>query len=297
MSNIIFYLVIGLIVSLDAMALTIGKKSTYTDSLSALINWAGLNAAWHGGLLIFYTFFFHVLLEYSRELLHAIDFSWIRVNIPFFAEQIIWLIAKLKIHLLSIFAAVTIILVWITYSSKIVDRPLTPKAASLPRWMQPLFKRQPAGLVNNTFILNLQAAIVAVDMLALAALIKATDQTASHVDRIIMTGIVVASVFTLTLGTSLVARRKFVEKSMPPDGVGEAPSEHSRKFAKLWLMVTLRLVEPLLIFYFLLQLLAHMVVGIHIDSPALLLAAVLMVVAIIQMHGLARVVDAVRSDG
>jgi hypothetical protein len=200
----------------------------------------------------------------------------------------------LQIHLFSIFATATIILVWMTYSSKIIDRPLAPDANSLPRWMRLAFVPLQRVLASDTFNLNLQAAIVAVDMLALAALIKATEKAADMGEKVLMTLIVGVSVFSLTLGAAFLARHKMAA-SPASTGAPDEPTEISKTLARLWILVTLRLMEPLLIFYFLLQLLAHMSTGMHIDSPALLLAAALMVVAIVQRHSLAKILDAVRA--
>ena len=296
-NNIPYYAVIGLIVSMDVMALTIAKKTTYSDGRQALIGWAALNATWHGGLLVLYVFFFQYAVEFFEWLLNAIDFL-IRYLPSFLVpEQFIWFVAKLRLHVFSMFAALAITLVWVTYSAKILDTPLQPGVERLPFWLRPIFRLLRGRAENGAshiFSVNLQAALVAVDMLALAALIKASDQTASVEDKAMMTFIVAISVFLLTLGSAAFARRKFAGDPLPADGDDEPASSQGRAAAKLWILVTLRLVEPLLIFYFLIQLLANMATGIQIDSPALLFAAVLMVGAIVQMHGLARICDAVQ---
>ena len=295
MTNVLYYIVIGFIVSMDAMALTVGKKSTYESRWwPTLVSWCALNALWHSGLLVLYVFLFHYILELLRAFFDWIPLSWIEFNFPdiLFPQFVVWLLAKLKLHLFSIFAAVAILLVWTTYSRKIVDTPMAAGVGSLPTWMRPIFRLLRRGLENTTFNLNLQAALVAVDMLALAALLKASDQSASSSDKIIMAIVVAVAVFVFTLGSAAFARARFSEET-PVSMEGVETTAYGRGAAKIWVLVTLRLLEPLLIFYFLIQLLAAMSTGVHIDSPSLLFAAVIMVAAIVQQHGLARICAAV----
>jgi hypothetical protein len=294
MDKFFYYAAVGLIVSMDVMALTLAKPSTFRDPWPTLIKWAALNAAWHAGLLVIYVFFFDVLVDGFKWTLNMIDLDWIRINLPaFLADILVWTIAKLRLHIFTIFAFVAMILVWQTYSSKIVDKPLVPDVARLPFWIRPAFAWLNRMTSHDLFNLNLQAALVAVDMLALAALIKASaTETDASVNKFFMTIVVGASVFVFTWACIWFARNKLSEDRVYIDGTGNQPSDQGRAAAKMWILVTLRLLEPLLIFYFLIQLLATMATRIQVDSPALLFAAVLLVLAIIQIHGLARICDA-----
>lgn len=297
LDSLISYLVVGLIVSMDVMALTLAKRSTFTDPWKPLLKWAALNALWHSGLLIVYLFLFQLIVEGARWVLGKIDLSWIEFNIPWYLlpHLLIWVICKLRLHVFSIFGGVAVLLVWMTYSSKIVNQPIIPEISSLPWWMRPLFRGLSRALSNKILIMNLQAALVAVDMLALAALMKASEETSDVAEKIVMIAVIGIAVLFFTLCSIAFAKWRLSEDQTYMDGSGDQGSVEGRKEARMWILITLRLVEPLLIFYFLVQLLATMATGIKIDSPALLFAAVIMVVAIVQMHGLARICDAARA--
>lgn len=288
MDNIVFYIVIGLIVSMDAMALTVARESTYTGTQPYLAKWAALNAAWHGGLLLFYMFILHLILKGAKDALSGINYTWLLANIPKLADEIIWFVEKLKIHFSAIFATITIIFVWLTYSKKVIDTPLEPKLENTQSWIRHVFRPLKKILNHELFADNLQAAIVAVDMLALAAMIKATNQTTSTKEKLLMTLVVSLCVFLFTLLAAMLARKKLAETASKENSRTKI---HQQQLAKIWILITLRLAEPLFVFYFLLQLLAWLATGIHMDSIALWVAASLMVAAIIETHGLTKIIE------
>jgi hypothetical protein len=303
MDKIPYYCIIGFIVSMDAMALTIAMRSTFSATKAELVKWAGLNALWHGGLLASYAVFVYLLFDGFKSLLNDVidlhlvqlctdvglgDFCLIKIELPdwILDENLLCWLRRIRIHLFAIASSVVITYVWYTYSKKIVDTPIEPKIEGLNWPLRKLFRRLKKFLSNQTFKANLQAALVAMDMLALAALIKLGNQDASLIDKGIMTCVVAAMVFALTMTAALIARWNLALKG---------GSKRGRAAAKLWIQITLRLAEPLLIFYFLLQVLAYIATGYPIDTPVLLFAAAIMVLAMVEVHGFTRIVDAARS--
>jgi hypothetical protein len=289
LQSIPYYFVIGLIVSMDVIALTMAKKSTYRDSLPELARWARLNALWHGLLLAVYVFFIDFIVWAAKLVLNQLIDLHIELYLPaWFPIDVAWWLGKLRIHFFSIFAAIVILMVWMTYSKKIIDTPAdNPQQESLDWWLKIIFRRLVSKLSSETYKRHLQAALVAIDMLALAALINSGHQETTFLDKLVMTGVITFAVFGFTFGAAVLVQRGF--------NFTAGANRRGKTIATLWVQITLRLAEPTLIFYFMLQILATMATGHAIDTPALLFAAVIMVAAMIDMHGLARICDSVRS--
>jgi hypothetical protein len=293
MAELAFFVVVGVIVAMDAMALTITKRSTYTEGTRFLLQWAALNGAWHGLLLLFYILIFNWLLVGLREALQWIDLEWLELSLPWLGPWIAWFIRELLQHLLTLFAMLTMLLVWFTYSSKIVDTAERPTVSALPFWLRPVFSGWRKLTSSDFLTQNLQAAMVAVDMLALAALLQANNSVVSVEQKLSISVVVFVTVFVLVWGTAVFCRKK-LSVNIANLQQADDNSLTATDLSVLWVLVSLRLAEPLVIFYFLLELFAFMATGIDLSSPAFLLAAALMVAAVVQLHGLEKIVKAAR---
>jgi hypothetical protein len=287
-SEIALFLLVGAIVSLDVAGLTAVKSSTYTGSGKQVTVWAAQNAFWHAILLFAYGVLtvaaidfvlpdmFNRLLDLLRE-----------IDAP---QKIKDLGTEIKNHIYVALSTTTIVIVWNAYTSKIVENPFAVEERSegvqrrLVRWLLHTVGAS-AGFVGR----QLQAMAVAMDMLALAFLMKSLEMFgAPHLlesyGRVALISITIfISVFSVTLITSYVFRRQF-------KALLRSAKTSPRDLSSLATVLSiLRIIEPLLIFYFLCEMMSYTVWR-HLTSSSLLfIGAALLVVGLIKRVGLANI--------
>jgi hypothetical protein len=135
-SSILFTLIIGSAVSVDVYGLILSQYRDYSENieesgvpLKSPKGQAFLHASWHAGLFLIYMLFvsgiLNILLKININLPEVRDFF--RSIWNFFAELFNWPIigpidvAQLENSIISFFGLVVILLVWTTYSHKIVE--------------------------------------------------------------------------------------------------------------------------------------------------------------------------------
>lgn len=306
----IVFIVAAVVVSFDVAGLTISKaQELRVGGRTEQRNWALLNAIWHAALLLSYCIAIHISLDFID--IHLLD--WIRgafdramaflasfrFNVPLRPEYVARVVELIKEHVRIILGAVTLVVVWVVYDNKIVGTPrrgtpgqLSGLAVSLYGMLVLLARLRHRRLGEVEFVKtrkilfdNLQAALVAVDMLALAALLKALHylEDWAEISAIVLTVLLI--VFVLA---SVAARFASQLPTDAPSATAADPllSSSADWLKSRWLMITMRLVEPLLIFYFALELVAWVVFRERIHSVGFFLGALALVGGLLAKHGL-----------
>lgn len=311
------FLAVGAIVSLDVAGLTLSKVGTFAREGRSVQLWAFTNACWHAGLLFVYilvisgifTFSF-AFFEVLEDLLLAIvaQLAFIKVDLGDYVRSVFGLIEE---HAKLILGLISLYIVWRTYSEKIVGEPTLGRTEDLPTLAKTVYdileiciRSLPlpgAKRFNARVFLRwqAQAALVAVDMLALAALMKAMGYLESLGRQITLVGLVFAIVFALTLFIGIWGRRKYAElqetlghaQNRQADSGGQADEDaiHA-KCTWDWIIVSLRLIEPWLIFYFVLELMSFLIFEERIHSVGFLFGSTLLLFGLVNRHTLLEIV-------
>lgn len=280
-SDILLFLLVGAIVSLDVSALTFVKKETYLNKSSWGISWAAKNAFWHAFLLLIYS---------------IISIAAIDIVLPFSLEGLIDLLPgiahifkEVLNHLPFIVGLVVIAIVWATYRNKICDNPLRGNTDIVPQF------KLPAYLLNKIFSSEFakeqaQAMMVAADMLALAFLLKSLDKLGdlNQIRHLItISALIFVSVFSICLLVHFLSRRSFNE--ILQDNTSSEDSK-ARLFQVLFL---LRILEPFMIFYFLIELMSFIVWERFGSSSLFFIGSAFLVFALVKSVGLSDVIKTV----
>lgn len=308
-------LVIGAAVSLDVIALTFSSPNIFMADRRVWRRWALYNACWHAGLLIVYLVaidLFSVAAQYLGWLLEDLARSlpnWLRALRQFFA----WMSDKFRSHAIIYAAVFAMAYVWRQYSFKIVGVPTRPLIDEAPFFLRRLFKRKAAQIENkdSRWFWHLSSCLVAVDMLALAAVIKSGEkliQFPNGFDRfegdihVLHDRLLSSLNWRFLVGTVLVTFAVFVvvglfcylSTIMSRKFWTIPTSERSAELSGIVVVFLLKLLEPLIIFYFIIHSMAFLATGVPLHSPAFLLGSAFLVAALIQFVGFNRIVDAAR---
>lgn len=282
------FLLIGAIVSLDVAGLTAVKLETYTSKIDHALRWASQNAFWHAILLLIYGVLTVAIADWALPRVFFELIEWLRqVGAPQLVRDIV---AEVGNHIFVILAVLTISLVWGAYVGKVVENPfdVSPKDEGsqrrLVRWLMTKLR------LNRDFIgRQLQAMAVAMDMLALAFLMRSLDlfRAPSHLESYLRVAtislLIFVAVFFVTVTTAAIFRRQF--RAL----VTEARAAPENETALAMVIFIIRLVEPLLIFYFLCEMMSYTVWR-HISSSSVLfIGAALLVVALTKKVGISNI--------
>jgi hypothetical protein len=304
------FFIVGAVVSLDVAGLTLTQTDRFVNEERSILLWAITNGFWHAALLFAYILviseIFHVsfnLLDWLGYYIKELAFlkEIFGVNYALFAASILNLF---KEHIFIILGLVTLIIVWTTYSSKITETPDLGDREKLPMLAKFLYdvlelafsirkiERIYPKNVSDFLHWQAQAALVAVDMLALAALMKAMGYMNTFEHQITLVIIVFFTVSAICLLVGVKAKRRYKTFQM-----GAKANVDVGQDAKNWLLITIRIAEPMFIFYFTLELIAFLIFEERKQSVAFVLGAGLLLIALIRRHGLLAIVAATISKG
>lgn len=310
-------LLIGTAVSLDVIALTFCSTHIYRADPRTWRRWAKYNACWHAGLLLTYLILIDVFAVAAQYLGLLLTFDlppWLAV----FKTPWEWFRDRFNSHIVVYAAALAMMYVWFQYTSKIISRPTSPDPKESPFFLRKHFYRHQAKLrdPNSRVFWNLSACLVAVDMLALAAVVKSGEkliqfpeginarETTIHqlnervsqsfnptflAATITVTIAVFVVVWLLCLLSAYLSRR-FWSDLASSDSFGQGA------VAATFIVVLLRLLEPLVIFYFIVHSMAFLATGVPLHSPAFLLGSSFLVAALVQYSKFSEIVAAARDQ-
>jgi uncharacterized membrane protein len=301
--SMLLFTIIGVIVSMDVAGLTISKTEQLAAKPYSVVLWCISNALWHAGLLALYLLAINGILTISPEYIRLIEqfFSYAWQQLQFLPNGLLlalqYATAGLKLHTNVILGVIALAVVWRIYSKKIVDSPSEGQISDLPLLARFAFnvldivsraigRRKISPKRLQQFLHDqAQAALVAVDMLALAILLKSTNSIQGVVEGCLVVGIVFVVVLTITYATASAAMDQFStlqDKSLDVQ-------RHSVRSLH-WVRITLRLGEPFLIFYFVLQLVSLLLLGEQSQGVSLFFGAGVLVWALIDKFSLPTVV-------
>lgn len=336
----LIFLIVGAIVSLDVTGLTLSHAEKFSNEPELLRGWARSNAFWHSILLAIYVLAISGIFSFSLGFLEKfrsaalLFLAAIEVSPELIARAEV-VFGMLTEHSSLFLGVITLFIVWGTYSDKIISRPELGNRRELPILAKAvydiveLFARgwlrlttDPAdlgsmaehGRIQKLAVkLNFQAqaALVAVDMLALAALMKFLGYLRGWENQVALIAMVFSVVFFFAYCSGRAGARAFArivdEVSSEANKNAAAPAENSisgeperatkkrfdwsaAAFAHSWLVVTLRLVEPLLIFYFVLELIGFLIFEEPIHTVGFSFGALLLLLGLVRRHGLRKII-------
>ncbi len=131
-----------------------------------------------------------------------------------------------------------------------------------------------------------QAALVAVDMLALAALMKAMGYLEAQEHQRSLVVIVLMTVFAICLFVGWVGKKAFKKFS----GAAKSSGGHG-VLALQWLIINIRLAEPALIFWFVLDLVSFLIFERRVQSVGFVFGSMFLLCSLVMHHGLLRIVE------
>lgn len=332
-SSILFTLTIGSAVAIDVSGLILSQYRDYSENIEeggvrrkSPKGQAFLHASWHAGLFLIYMLFVSGILNGLIEIaINIPDFrDFFRSIWNFFAELFNWPIVgpidvtQLQNSIISFFGVAVILLVWTTYSHKIVeDHSKTIKDPDNPlrgqRWdirfiYWVIRIRMPK---TDRALDHALALAVGVDMLAISAIIRVyfkgtrdNGYDGFHVDfwpgetffgfsdQLLNIGIFAVGVFLSVYFWAKLAANKAAK--------GESEIQEKN-------LIRLRKLEPFLVFFVLAGALSHFLIidfevngGIALDSGWLkiglqLLLAMFIWQCLIWLHGSERIDESVRN--
>jgi hypothetical protein len=198
-------------------------------------------------------------------------------------------------------------IIWTTYSSKIVDIPSDANHNNLPLLARTSFRVVMSLLQLFTFNMlsrdrissivrsNAEAALVAVDMLALALLAKNLGLMPSFIEISLFSVIVLFSVSLICFGVGIYTMSAGQADQSKPIAIQRDGSTWVNASAadRTWWMISLRLLEPWLIFYFSLELISFLIFDSQNHSLGFLFGASLMLYPLVRQHGINSIADAI----
>ena len=301
--NPLIALLIGAAVSLDVIALIFCSAHIYQSKRKVWMRWAKYNAGWHAGLLIFYLLVIDigaVLVQYLGVLLSLPLPDWLN----FFAPAWLWLADKFRSHIVVYAAIIAMAYVWYQYSNKVRAVPTNPNINETPFFIRPIFSRGSGKLkdLNSPWFWHLSACLVAVDMLALAAVVKSGEKLIQfprglEVENLDATELAVRindsfdltffwATLTVTTAVFIVVffLCLFAAKISNIFWLNLADDDMSddKILSAGFIVVALKLLEPLVIFYFIIHSMAFLVTGVPLHSPAFILGSGFLVAALVE---------------
>jgi hypothetical protein len=286
--EILLFAAIGGIVSLDVAGLTAVKPETYLGSDRDVVRWSLRNGFWHAFMLLVYGLLAVGLFDFAipaflRELI-----AWLQeVEAP---QWMLALAIETRGHFPVFFAIATIAIVWDAYRRKICENPLAEDADQelewQRRWLRGLMLRLrlPAAFVKT----QLQSVAVAMDMLALAFLLKSLNLFRMDWTRVLSISVVIlVAVTAVTWVTAKVFRGQFTALIE-----GKGASTERRKAIRQ-VLISIRLTEPLLIFYFISELVSYLIWHRMASSSLFFLGSALLVFSLVKCVGFRRISDVV----
>ena len=306
---------IGAAVSLDVVALTFCSSRIYSGNARIWFRWAKYNACWHAGMLLIYLVAIDILTVASQYLGVIISIPlppWLEVFEPVW----LWISDKFRTHFIVYAALAAMIFVWWQYSRKVIAVPTEPDVRDAPIFLQPIFRRLRAAAndPDSRLYWHLSASLVAVDMLALAAVVKSgekliqfprgfdkfegsmTDLNQKIADsfniEFLLSTIFVALFVFLIVG-SLCFFSAFISKLFWKR-ISEGHEEINSEMTAIFIVISLRLLEPIVIFYFIIHAMAFLSTGVPVHNPRFLLGSGFLVAALIQYVGFAQILDSAR---
>lgn len=324
---VIGFFVIALIVSFDAVGLTISKGKFYSDNPDKLKSWALLNGFWHAFLLATYGLFisgFITLFEVNLDAFIALFSGYENLYV---LRRMPDVVGFLQEHFVVIAGMVALIVIWQTYQEKITDQPAFATRNNLGTLAKYIFdffeivirafamKRWSKEQVRSILRSNIEAALVAVDMLALAILanrLEMMDTIPKIMGFCAIVFVVVASLcfaagkWGAQHSLKLAKDQKYKVPSKPDNFDGDdvdwlfenatITNVKGEYLKRNWWLITLRLLEPWLIFYFALELLSVLLFGEQTHSPGYIFGTSLMLYAVVRSVGLNKIVSAAIAD-
>lgn len=303
-------MLIGAAVSLDVIALTFSSPRIFSNGKSVWARWAKYNAGWHAGLLLFYL----IVIDIISVAAQYIGF-FISIPLPdwlgFIKEFFIWLSDRFRSHIVIYAAIFAMAFVWRQYSFKILGVPTKPLIADAPVFLRWLFRKRQDEIKNpdSKWYWHLSACLVAVDMIALAAVVKSGEKLIQFprgfdkfegnlstlneklVDSFNLTFLAGTIVVTLAVFI-IVGILCYLSSYMSKTFWSAARLEESSELTPTVVIFLLKLLEPLIIFYFIIHSMAFLSTGVPLHSPAFLLGSGFLVAALIQYAGLDNIVQA-----
>ena len=135
--DLLVFLLVGAVVSLDVVGLTLCKSPKFADEKRPIWLWALLNGVWHAGLLLIYILIIEGIIDLSIFAIFELEkfIAWLRdilsfVN-PDIFEYIIGILKTLVTNVQIILSLITFAIVWTIYSKKIIDVPAFGKKGKL----------------------------------------------------------------------------------------------------------------------------------------------------------------------
>lgn len=262
---LLFFVLVGFVVSLDVMALTLCDARMLNSSKRVRRKWAIRNGVWHAFVLAFYLFLFRGLIWLSGKFL-----SWISVEF----DGLDRLVRESFAHGPALFLLVTIITVWLLYSKKLVedfsDEGGTFKDAGLIGLVYQYVIR-PIPLIDKKYRPdNLKAMLVSIDMLALALIMNTGNIAASLSEKVVFIITIFCVVTLLCLFASKFISNRF---------------ERLEKDERASMIVIMRIIETFLIFYFVMELTSIIAYGANVLSTPSMIGAAMLTFSVVQFRG------------
>lgn len=226
---VILFVAVGMIVSLDVTGLTLSKSDYFHHNPKNLPAWAITNAAWHAGLLFVYISVISGLFKFAPDFLGKIvdALDWLAAQLPVidiaYVKVVTLVVDSISIRAPVLLGILALYIVWVTYSQKIVSLPSAGTIAELPPLARLVFNLVDLLLIRLVFGSKLkeddlvrmlywqaQAALVAIDMLALATLLKSMQVLESWDNSLLVCGIVLVCVFVSAIVAGLLGQRAYV---------------------------------------------------------------------------------------
>lgn len=308
---------VGAAVSLDVIALTFCSPHIFLGNRKTWLRWALYNAGWHAGLLLVYLLVIDVAAVGAQFVGYALDLklpTWLSGLQPVWA----WIADRFRTHIVIYAALVAMAFVWWQYTGKVAQEPTRPDPNASPFFLRALFSKRRAQLADRSskWFWHLSACLVAVDMLALAAVVKSgeklvefpsglrgretslsdlTQQILATFDNkfFMASGFIVVAVYLIVGCMSFMAT--WVSRNFWDSGANSRRLPADSLEAH-FVVVALRLLEPTIIFYFIIHSMAFLATGIPMHSPAFLLGSGLLVAALIQFVGFSKVAAAAQAQ-
>lgn len=306
--SLVLFTLVGVIVSMDVAGLTLSKTEEFCRGEASPRAWAVSNACWHAGLLGLYVLVISGVLKISPELIAFVEDAlralW--TLLPALPDGLlagyVATSRSVREHMSLILGVIALAVVWRTYSAKIISRPEQADINDLPILARSAFNvidlvvrvvmrknvgtKRIARFVGN----QAQAALVAVDMLALAILLKSIRYIEQPVQAVMAVGIIWVVVLVMTLLSARYGMKHFSRLRAESDSHGPAPEDPYTKSIE-WVRITLRLAEPFLIFYFALQLVSLLILGRQSHGVSLYFGAGILLWALVDRWTLANIIE------
>jgi len=304
-------ILVGAAVSLDVVALTFCSSRIYTSGPQTWLRWAKYNASWHAGLLLIYLILIDSLsvsAQYVGYILQLDLPSWLEFLRPFWT----WLSEKFRMHAIVYAALIAMAWVWRQYCTKVVSVPNAPSIEEAPFFLRGMFRRSKPDISSqdSPWFWHLSACLVAVDMLALAAVIKSgekiiqfpkgydhfegslsdvNEKIVSSFNQSFLVGSFITTVAVFIIVGLLCYASAYISKNFWKN---LRESGDQKNLMAVFIVVALRLLEPLVIFYFIIHSMAFLATGVPVHNPAFLLGSGFLMAALIQYVGFEHIIEA-----